>query len=175
VVNRLSEKTLDLFETLPFESDQAIYVIVYNACASLSNERATTIGKKLLDEMPQRYFNDVNVSNSAMHMLMKIGDVQNAERLFSQIRRPTLVTYGVVINGYKINYQPQKCLELLEQMKRQKMILNEPISVSLINACSQIALKLTCQRILKDIPPHLHRNRRVASSLIDMWVRSSFK
>jgi pentatricopeptide repeat protein len=175
VFNHLSEKALDLFEYLPFEADQVIYVIVYNACASLANERATKLGKKLLNEMPKRYFNDVIVVNSATHMFMKIGDVKNAEELFSQIKQPTLVTYGVMMNGYKINHQPQKCLQLLEQISEQNIIVNEPISVSLINACAQIGLMSTCQRILKHIPPYLHKNVRVASCLIDMWVSSYYK
>lgn len=171
----MAEKALDLVEKLPFKPNRTLHVIIYNACASAANERAANLAKKILDEMPREYLDDVILLSSAAHMHMKFGDVTNAERLFSRTREATLVTYGVMINGYKINHQPRKSLQILDEINRRKMVLKEVESVALVNACAQIGLMSTCQRILKYIPPHLHQNVRVASSLIDMWVRSRLK
>ncbi|CAF4220872.1 unnamed protein product, partial [Rotaria magnacalcarata] len=50
VTNDLSDKALDLFEKNPLKSNEVLYAIVYNACASLSNEKAIQLGKKIFDE-----------------------------------------------------------------------------------------------------------------------------
>ncbi|CAF4340690.1 unnamed protein product, partial [Rotaria sordida] len=38
--NEMSEKALDLFEKIDLKLDDATYMIVFNACAKLSNDRA---------------------------------------------------------------------------------------------------------------------------------------
>ncbi|CAF4734134.1 unnamed protein product, partial [Rotaria magnacalcarata] len=69
------EKALDLFEQIQLKLDNVTYIIVFNACAGLANDRAIKIGQKLLDKMPEDYRKDVVVLNSAMHMSMKFGDI----------------------------------------------------------------------------------------------------
>ncbi|CAF1618003.1 unnamed protein product, partial [Rotaria magnacalcarata] len=82
VGNEMFEKALDLFEQIHLNFDSVTYIVVFNACTELANDRAIKIGRKLLDEMPENYRNDVVVLTSAMDMLMKFGDIQSAERIF---------------------------------------------------------------------------------------------
>ncbi|CAF4267136.1 unnamed protein product, partial [Rotaria magnacalcarata] len=93
------EKALDLFEQIHLSLTNVIYAIVFNACAKLCNDRAMKIGKKLLDEIPENYRNDVVVLNSAMHMLMKFGDIQSAERIFRSNKKKDIITYNAIIKG----------------------------------------------------------------------------
>ncbi|CAF5175920.1 unnamed protein product, partial [Rotaria magnacalcarata] len=73
VKNEMFDRALDLFEQIHLNFDSVTYIVVFNACAELANDRAVKIGRKLLDEMPENYRNNVVVLNSAMHMLMKFG------------------------------------------------------------------------------------------------------
>ncbi|CAF2040129.1 unnamed protein product, partial [Rotaria magnacalcarata] len=66
VGNKMFEKALDLFEQIHLNLYNVTYIIVFNACAGLANDRAIKIGRKLLDEMPENYRNDNAVLNSAM-------------------------------------------------------------------------------------------------------------
>jgi pentatricopeptide repeat protein len=160
---------LNLFEQISSKSNEVLYAIVYNTCASLCNERSITLGNKIFHQMPKIFLNDIFVVNSIIHMLMKFGQVEDAERLFKQIKKPDLYTYGVIINGYNINDEPYKCLSLLEEINQQNMIINEPIALSLIGACSQIGIRSISQNIVHQIS-HLQNNLHVKNSLIDMWV-----
>src|SRR5256885_1602338 len=93
------EKALDLFEQMSLDPDETTFAIVFNACAHLSNDQAKQIGKKLLEQMPEDYQNSNYVINSAIHMLMKFGDVKSAEDLFGLMKKKDIITYNVMIKG----------------------------------------------------------------------------
>ncbi|CAF4262025.1 unnamed protein product, partial [Adineta steineri] len=148
-----------------------MYIIIYNICASLSNQRCIQLGKTIIDKMPKEFLNNTNVVTSLMHMSMNFGQVEKAESFFKQIKNPTLYTYGVLMNGYKNNDQPEKCLILFEEMKKQNIIIDEPIALALIGACSQIGIQSISQNIVQQIS-HLKLNLRLKTSLINMWSKS---
>jgi CMP-N-acetylneuraminic acid synthetase len=99
VENNMSDKALDLFEQMPFTLHDVGYIIVFNACAQLSNDRAKQIGRKLLHQMSKYLETNNYIQNSAISMLMKFGDVQNAEKLFQMSKKKDLVTYGAMMKG----------------------------------------------------------------------------
>jgi hypothetical protein len=94
----MSEKALDLFEQIPFDPNDVICITVFSACAQLVNDRAMRIGKNLLDQMPNDFRNDNDVLNTAIHMLMRFGDVKRAEHVFGMAKK-NVVTYGAMIKG----------------------------------------------------------------------------
>ena len=73
--------------------------VVFNACSQLSNDRAKTTGKKLLDEMPEQFRNANVLLTSAIDMLMKFGDVKEAEHLFELNKKKNIITFGAMLNG----------------------------------------------------------------------------
>ncbi|CAF1029060.1 unnamed protein product [Rotaria magnacalcarata] len=171
VKNNLSEKALDLFEKIPMKPTDVLYTIVYNACASLSNEKAVQLGKKIFDEMPKGYLDNIVLVTSVMHMFMKFGEIEIAEDLFSKIKQHSPYTYGVMIHGYKTHQEPQKCLSLFEQMKKENLTIDEAICVALVGACSQIGIRSICQNIVRQIA--LPQSKiYVQNALIDMWGKS---
>ncbi|CAF4173991.1 unnamed protein product, partial [Rotaria magnacalcarata] len=99
VGNETFEKALDLFEKVDIELDDVTYTVVFNACAKLCNDRAMKIGKELLAKMPENYRNNNVISNSAIDMLMKFGDVESAERIFRSIKAKDIIAYGAMVKG----------------------------------------------------------------------------
>ncbi|CAF4332144.1 unnamed protein product, partial [Rotaria sordida] len=97
IENQMSEKVLDLFEQMELNLNNFAYTFVFNACAELANDRAMKIGRKLLDEMPENLRNDNVVLNSVIHMLIKFGDIQNAENVFQSIKKKDIITYGTMM------------------------------------------------------------------------------
>lgn len=91
VDNEIAERPLDLFDKLPETPNDILYTIAYNACASLNNERSVERGSQLLREMP--------VVGSMLKMLMKFGQVKDAEQLFQSMKR-TLLTHGTMMQGH---------------------------------------------------------------------------
>ena len=143
---------------------------MFSACASLCDERAVQLGNKLLNQIPSLGLNGTMLVNSAIHMLMKFGEVERAELLFSRIREPESYAYGVMMNGCNINEQPRDCLKLFEQLKQQKIACNASIWFSLVNACTQIGMRSTCQRIMDQIPLEAQQNLQMKTPIVDMWV-----
>ncbi|CAF4424856.1 unnamed protein product, partial [Rotaria magnacalcarata] len=78
------------------------------------------IGKELLAKMPENYRNDNIISTSAIDMLMKFGDVENAERIFRSIKAKGAKIYGALMNGYNLNGESWKCFKIFEEMKEKK-------------------------------------------------------
>ncbi|CAF4354883.1 unnamed protein product, partial [Rotaria sordida] len=90
------DKALDLFEQMPLNPNNVIHIIVFNACAQLGNDRAKEIGRKLLHQMPKHVHNDIVLLNSAIDMLMKFGDIENAENFFQTMKK-NIITYGAMM------------------------------------------------------------------------------
>jgi pentatricopeptide repeat protein len=105
-----------------------------------------------------------------MDMLIKVGDVKNAEDLFELITKKDNVTYGVIINGYSLDNEPQKSFELFEEMKQQCIVANEVIFTSLISACTQIGMRSRCQSIIDQIPLHLQNDRHLQNAITTIWA-----
>jgi pentatricopeptide repeat protein len=163
-------KALELYNEVSSMLNANLYAILYSACAGLSNERAIMLGKQLLDKMPKIFEDESIVMGSAIHMLMKFGDVQEAERLFSQIKKRDAASYGVMMNGYNINSEPRKCLKLFEEAKQQKIKLDDRIYASLVGAYSKIGMISMCRNIVEQIPKDALNSHQVKNTLIDMWV-----
>ncbi|CAF1169539.1 unnamed protein product [Adineta steineri] len=170
--NNMNEKVLDLFEQIPLGINDVIYTIIFNACAQLCNDRATQIGKKLLDEMPKKFIQNNYIYNSAIDMLMRFGDVQRAEDLFKMIEKKDSISYGTMIHGYNINNEPLKSLELFEEMKESDINVDVTVLIMIIGACARIGMLSICQSVVAQIPLDLYKNRWICNSLIDMWGKA---
>ncbi|CAF5072662.1 unnamed protein product, partial [Rotaria sp. Silwood1] len=107
--NEEYEKALDLYEQMSFKPNNVTYTIVFNICTQLANDRSKKIGKNLFELiLTHDHQYDDFLLTSATNMLMKFGDVKNAERIFRLIRDKNIITYTIMINGYKINQEPLK-------------------------------------------------------------------
>ena len=95
----MPEKALDLFEGMSLNQENATYTIAFSACAQLSNDRAKKLGMKLLNQMPSNFPNNNVVLTSAIHMLMRFGDITSAEHLFNMIKKKDIITYGAMMKG----------------------------------------------------------------------------
>jgi pentatricopeptide repeat protein len=175
VKNNMPEKALDVFEEVPSNSDDVPYIIGYNACAALSNERARSLGKKYLKQMPPSFHSNQIVTGSALHMLMKFGEVGDAERLFSRMKHPEMAINGVMMNGYNLNDEPDKCLQLFYRITDQGIGPNEVIPLAAVSACSHIGLRKVSRKVIDSLPTRSLENRRLQTAMIDMWVSGSHR
>ncbi|CAF1942653.1 unnamed protein product, partial [Rotaria magnacalcarata] len=170
--NQEYEKALDLYEKMNVKPNEMIYTLIFNSCAQLSNDRAKTIGKKFLEQMPDIYRNNTIVLTSAIHMLMKFGDVSNAEHIFQLNREKNIVIYGAIMNGYCINHEPLKCLNIFNEIKQSNLVPDEIVFNIAISACSQIGILSRCQTVADQIPVHMQRQLFIQNALINMWGKS---
>lgn len=150
--------------------DEAILTMAFTACSSSKSEDAKRRSWQLLDKLNGNFRNNNRLMTSLIDMLMKFGNVVQAENFFIQIKNPNIITYTAMMHGYKINGFPYKCLELFQTLSKQRMKIDEGVCIPVIGACSQIGLASTCHRILGHIPANLLQTVPIRNCLIDMWV-----
>jgi PPR repeat len=99
VVNGMPEKVLQMFHTMPVQPDEVIAIILFNACAKVADPRAVKLGKMMLTRPSAAFFENHILMNSATDMLMKFGEVNEAEQLFKKIKRKNSIVYGTMMQG----------------------------------------------------------------------------
>jgi len=105
----MNEKALNLFEQMHIIPDNIIYTLVFKACAQLNNERAQIIGRQLLAKISTKAHIDNTVWNSAIHMLMQFGNVNDAERIFKSLKNINIVSYGTLMEGISFKKKLLQC------------------------------------------------------------------
>ncbi|CAF5173922.1 unnamed protein product, partial [Rotaria magnacalcarata] len=168
VTNNVPEKVLDLFDEMKIEPNQFTLSTLFNACAKLCNDRAMKIGKELLAKMPENYRNNKITSTSAIDMLMKFGDVENAERIFRSIKAKDIIAYGAMVKGYVGNETFEKALDLFEKVDIE---LDNVTYTIVFNACAKLcndrAMKIG-KKLLAKMPENYRNNNITSTSAIDM-------
>ena len=81
---------IQLFETISIEIDEVIVIILFNACAKLSNAHAIKLGTDVFNRLPESFLQRQELINSAIDMFMKFGHLEDAERLFKQMKNKTI-------------------------------------------------------------------------------------
>ena len=106
--NEMAEKTLDLFEQMSLSPNNIIYRIIFKACALLADQKAKSIGKKLVDQMSNELSMNTILSNSAIHMLVQFNDIERGEHLFQSIKNKNVVSYACMMQGKHTFYNFHK-------------------------------------------------------------------
>jgi hypothetical protein len=86
---------------MPIPPNEYTYTILFKTCSQLNDQQSIEFGKQLLKELPIQYRNHTIILNSALHMLMRAGEIFLGEKLFSQMNKDK-TSYGVMMSGRKI-------------------------------------------------------------------------
>jgi pentatricopeptide repeat protein len=138
-----------------------------STCRPTSNKNRKKNLNKILNEHENE---NIVVLCSALDMLMKFNDIENAEHLFGLIKKKDIIAYSIMMNGYNKNFQPLKCFEIFEQLKKENLSIDETAYTILINSCSQIGMISRSQYIADQIPSQFNDNPYIYNSFIDMWA-----
>ena len=168
--HEMVQQAFDLFEKIT-NPNEILLIQIFNTCAKLENQKALNCGRKFFEQMPIEYEKHQFLMNSAFNMFIKCGDSTFAERIFKKIPR-FCIGYGRLMKTFNLEKQPEKTLDLYEQMKHDKIKPDRIIYLLLINACAQIGLKSICQQFVDEIPKDLLLDHPIQTSLIHMWVRN---
>lgn len=92
------QKAIDMFRRLKDPSDVTV-VLLFNACAQLQNKDALQLVKEVSRTMPKSSYANTHCSAALLNALMKCGDVQAAESLFSRLASKSQSMYGAMMRG----------------------------------------------------------------------------
>ncbi|CAF3511175.1 unnamed protein product [Rotaria socialis] len=133
VENNMPENALDLFERMSLSPNDIIYIIIFNACSKLANERAITIGKK---------FESITKAG-------KVGSIQNAEQIFQSISNPDVIANTTMINAYGLNGTGLEAVQLYRQIPHN--LVNDVSHVCVLNTCSHSGLLDHARSVFNEI------------------------
>ncbi|CAF1497846.1 unnamed protein product [Adineta ricciae] len=125
------KQAIDLFRQKSIEPNEYTYTILFKICSGLSDQKSMDFGKDLLKTLPNQYRNHTIILNSALHMLMQHGEVDLAEKCFSQMAKDA-TSYGVMMlrekqansrcHGFvRENQEPERCYKTI----LSEVLLNE--------------------------------------------------
>ncbi|CAF1012104.1 unnamed protein product [Adineta steineri] len=170
ITNNMPQKAIDIFFQIQNPSITNVSLL-FNACARIATEETLNLVKQVLSNLPDQYQNDKYILTTAFDAFIKSNDSLNAQKMFPKIPQNRL-SYGNLMSAFNKNNQPRKTLELYEQMKINKIQLDPPISVLLINACANIGIYSISKSISEQIPESHLNNIFINNALIDMWGKS---
>ncbi|WZZ22986.1 hypothetical protein YC2023_124373 [Brassica napus] len=68
----------------------------------------------------------------------KCGLVDDAREMFDEMPHRNLVTWSIMINGYAKSNRFEEAVELFEVMKREGVVANETVMVSVVSSCAHL-------------------------------------
>ena len=95
----MPEKVIEWFKKMSIAPDHVITILVLNACAKHVTNDSKELGQDLLRRLSSHIHENAKVANAAIDMLMKFGEVKEAEDLFASMEQKTLVSYGAMMQG----------------------------------------------------------------------------
>jgi hypothetical protein len=97
----MPEKVLQMADGMSLQPNEVIATILFNACAKVTDLHTVKLGKTVLSQLPTEFFDDHILINSAADMLMKFGEVNDAEKLFKKIKRKNAIVHGTMMQGHR--------------------------------------------------------------------------
>ncbi len=147
VKNKRIQDAIDLFFKID-KPNEANFIVFFNACGQAANFKALNIGKQVFSRLLNK--SNERILYAVFDMFIKCSDLDNAEKLFSQLDQNER-TYRLMMTIYNNRNEPKKTLFLFEQMKREKIELNEKIFVLILNAFFQLNDFLKAQQFFDQL------------------------
>ncbi|UJR34389.1 hypothetical protein I4U23_021797 [Adineta vaga] len=166
-----ANESLNLFNQIK-NPDDVIIILLFNTCAQLETNEALNLVKKVSKEIPKTYYSNPRLLTSLLDALIKCDDMKYAQVLFSKSSKKTVSMYGAMMNGFNLENNPSKTLNLFNEMKRNGIEPSFITYTCVIQALSQIGDYSFSQSIIKQIPQSIFVDNQIHNALINMWGKT---
>lgn len=166
--NHQPQKAVDLFYEIS-NPDEVIIILLFNACAQLANREALALVKKISSTIPRSFLSNPKILASQFDAMIKCGDLVSAELAFNRTKM-SVISYGNLMNAFNEDGQPNKTIELFNQMKSKSIDSNSIVYLCVISALAQIGIIELSQTIVNEIPGAWALEPSIQNALVDMWV-----
>ncbi|XP_011623537.1 pentatricopeptide repeat-containing protein At3g09040, mitochondrial [Amborella trichopoda] len=134
----LNEEALDMFREMmgdmDAKPDQATFSSVLRACSSLA---ALSFGKTIHGLITRTGFSsDVFTGSSLIDFYTKCGAIEEARRVFEEMKVKDLVSWNAMLVGYAKNGYAHEALNLFARMEHDGMMPDRVTYLGVLTACS---------------------------------------
>ena len=169
MTNNRSQEAIDVFHTID-KPNEVILILILNACLRLKTPQALQLIKTIDINMPESYRNHPRLNVSLLDALIKSGQSNRAEQIFERSQK-SVIAYGTMINGFNLIGQPEKALNLFNQMINDSIKPNSVVYLCVIKTLAEFG-DLSLSTMIVDQMPDIHfHDESIRNALIDMWVR----
>ncbi|KGN53002.2 hypothetical protein Csa_014928 [Cucumis sativus] len=183
IISALAEKNL-MFDALqlfslmleePIEPNYITIACILPVCASFGNNVSCRFGKEIHGYIHRRteLIEDISVCNALMNLYLRVGQMEEAEILFSHLKQRDLVSWNTLISGYSLN---DKWLEAVDHFCKLLCLGSDPDSVTLISVLPACAYsqnlrigKMIHGYILRH--PVLSEDSTVGNALVSFYTK----
>ncbi|CAF1675328.1 unnamed protein product, partial [Adineta ricciae] len=170
IASNQAQKAIDLFKRID-HPDAIITNLLFNACAQVRTPEVLNLTKQVSRMMNKSFFENDFIVTSLLDALMKCGDVECAELIFSTAQtRKTLAIYGAMMKGYIASNQSEKAIDLFKKIDHPNAIITN----LLFNGCAQLrtpeALNIT-KRVSTVMNKSFLENEFIITSLLDALMK----
>ncbi|VVB04032.1 unnamed protein product [Arabis nemorensis] len=137
--NNKSDEALKLFKRMKiagFTAEQATLTSVLRACTGLA---LLELGMQVHVHI-FKYDQDLILNNALVDMYCKSGSLEDARRVFSQMKERDVISWSTMISGLAQNGYSEEALKLFESMKSSGTKPNYITIVGVLFACSHAGL-----------------------------------
>ncbi|EFC47230.1 predicted protein, partial [Naegleria gruberi] len=129
----LALDTVKKMESLNLKPDGFIYSTLISMCGEM---KQIDIGKQLHKTVKEKGLSNIYINTSLIHMYCGFGMLDEASEIFYNLEKKDLAAWNAIIHGYGTNNQPQRSLELFQEMQELKVAPDNQTFVCLLDACS---------------------------------------
>ncbi|KAI5068715.1 hypothetical protein GOP47_0017060 [Adiantum capillus-veneris] len=171
--NGLVLHALEIFERMQEESvkpDRVMFVCALKACSSIGN---TIFGNQIYGLIVESDLEqDFMIGNALLDLYAKCGRLEEAHKIFNQLRNIDVVSCNTMIFTYLENERGFDTLEILELMQSRGMKADKVTLLSCAMACGSIGAfeqgKLIHELIVRDA---FESDILVGTTLVDMYSK----
>ncbi|KAH7365390.1 hypothetical protein KP509_18G024700 [Ceratopteris richardii] len=117
--------------------DHITFVSILKACSINGN---LLCGQHVHSRAVEFEFeSDEHVINSLLHMYMSCGCIEDARVLFERMQNQNVVIWTTLVSGLAQNGRVPDAFEVVNEMKKQGIQLNEITYISILKGCSAIS------------------------------------
>ena len=146
----MSEKAIDLFKQIK-EPDDVIITLLFKACAQLPSEKSVNLVKDTWQQYRAKVLRSKNTLTSLIDALMKCGDVNKSEVVFSESREKSISMYATMMKGilffhcFHMNLSSSEIFQVILKINypKKRLIFSNKSKIRMkfsSHSCSMLAL-----------------------------------
>ncbi len=152
------------------QPDSVTFLGMLNACATLG---ALEEGRHIHEQIVQNGCeSDIFVGSSLFDMYAKCRVIEDAQRVFKQMKTCNVVSWNAMILGHVKHGHGQRALELSQQMHHEGVEADPGTFVGVLNACASVGALEEGRRVHEQIIQcGFESDIFVDGSLVDMYAK----
>ncbi|CAF1630673.1 unnamed protein product [Adineta ricciae] len=166
------EKTIDLYFRLKnntqISMDHIIYVLVLQAVA---NGCCLQTSRQICQDAKEFGIN-MDVENALINMYGKLGDLDQAEKVFHSMTKHNIVSYNILFNLYGLYHQSDKALKIYQQMCQQGHRPDDKTYVLLLHGLGKTPSKIKDTKRIFSSVEESKRGPMLISAMIAALIRA---